>query len=60
MKIKDYHVKCLTHFRLDVERYNPIEVALRDDGDLFIIDKVTRMRGLAKGLKADLFLKCIG
>jgi len=57
MKIKDYHVKRLTPFRLDIERYNPIEVALRDDGDLFIIDKVTRMKGLAKGLKADLFFE---
>jgi len=57
MKCKDYHVKRLSPFKLDIGRYNPIEVALRDDGDLFIIDKVTRMKGKATGLKADLFFE---
>jgi hypothetical protein len=59
MRVKDYHVKRLSPFLLDVTKYNPIEVALRDDGDLFIIDKVTHMRGSAKGPKSSLFFKVL-
>ena len=57
MRVKDYHVKRLSSFLLDITKYNPIEVALCDDGDLFIIDKVTHMRGSAKGPKSNLFFK---
>jgi hypothetical protein len=56
-RIKDYHVKRLSPFRLDPTRSNPIEVALRDDGELFIINNITRMRGSAKGPKAQLFFE---
>ena len=56
-RIKDYHVKRLSPFQLDPTRSNPIEVALRDDGELFIIQNITKMRGSAKGLKAKLFFE---
>ena len=54
-RTKDYHVKRLSPFKLDPSRFDPTAVALRDDGELFILDKITQMRGNPSGPKSKLF-----
>ena len=54
-KVKDYHVKRLSTFNLDASHYDPTAVALRDDGELFILDKITQMKGDPSGPKGKLF-----
>ena len=57
MREKDYHVKRLSSFNLDIEHFDPTTVALRDDDELFIVDKITDIRGQPKGPKSKLFFK---
>ena len=56
-RVKDFHVKRLTPFNLDISKYDPTQVALRDDGDLFVIERISKMRGNAKGPKSQLFFQ---
>ena len=57
MREKEYHVKRLSKFNLDIEHFDPTAVALRDDGELFIVDKISDIKGNPKGPKSKLFFK---
>ena len=57
LKKKNYHIKRLTPFNLDISKYNPTKVALRDSGDTFIVEKISEMDGNPKGSKYQLFFK---
>ena len=56
-KIKPYHVKRLTQFNLDVSKWDPLNVALRDTGDLFQVEHISAMKGNPRGKKSQLFFK---
>jgi hypothetical protein len=56
-KVKPYHVKRLTQFNFDPSKWNPLQVALRDTGDLFQVEKISSYKGQIKGPKSQLFFK---
>ena len=56
-KNKDYHVKRLVHFNYDPEVHNPLTFALKDETDMFEIDKITHIRGNPSGPKKNLQFK---
>ena len=53
-KVKDHHVKRLSPFEYDPTRYDPLRVALRDTGDLFVVERVSKFRGNPRGRKSQL------
>ena len=54
LKIKSYHVKRLSAFNFDPSKWDPLECALRDTGDLFKVAKVSGFEGNINGPKKDL------
>lgn len=57
LKRKHYHIKRLTPFNLDITKYDPAKVALRDSGDTFFVDHISDIEGDPKGSKYQLFFK---
>ena len=57
LKIKPYHVKRLTKFNFDATKWNPLQVALRDTGDLFQVERVSAFKGDLTGPKSNLLFK---
>ena len=57
LKRKNYHIKRLTPFNLDISKYDPAKVALRDSGDTFFVHHISAMDGDPKGSKYQLFFK---
>ena len=55
--MKPYHVKRLTNFNFDPSKWNPLQVALRDTGDLFQVEKISSYKGKTNGPKSQLFFK---
>jgi transposase InsO family protein len=54
---KDYHVKRLVQFNYDPEIHDPLTYALRDETELFAIDRITHIRGNPEGPKANIHFK---
>lgn len=54
---KDYHVTRLVPFNFDPEIHDPLKFALKDETDLFEIEKITHIRGNPTGLKKNLQFK---
>lgn len=54
---KDYHVKRLVPFNFDPEVQDPMKFALKDETDMFEIEKITHIRGNPSGLKKNLQFK---
>jgi hypothetical protein len=54
---KDYHVKRLVQFNYDPEIHDPLTYALRDETELFAIDKISHIRGNPEGPKANIHFK---
>jgi hypothetical protein len=55
MKEKLYHVKRLTEFNYDPTKWDPLQIALRDTGDLFRVERISAYQGNPKGAKAQLY-----
>ena len=53
-KVKDHHVKRLSPFEYDPSIHDPLKVALRDTGDLFVVERISKFRGNARGRKSQL------
>ena len=54
---KDYHVKRLVSFNFDPEVHDPLKFALKDETNMFEIEKITHIRGNPNGLKSQLQFK---
>ena len=57
MKDKLYHVSRMITFDFDPTKWNPLKIALRDNGNLYAIEKITAMKGNPKGKKSELKFK---
>ena len=53
-QIYQYHVKQMFPFDFDPNIHDPYQIALRDDGRLYIVDRIARIRGNPKGKKSEL------
>ena len=54
-KVKPYHVKRLSQFNFDISKWDPLQVALRDTGDLFQVSHISGYKGKINGPKSQLF-----
>lgn len=54
---KDYHVTRLVQFNFDAEKQDPLKYALKDETTLFLVDKISHIRGNPKGPKKGLQFK---
>ena len=54
-KVKPYHVKRLTQFNFDIAKWDPLQVALRDTGNLFQVSQISGYKGKINGPKSQLF-----
>ena len=54
---KDYHVKRLVQFNYDPETQDPLTFALKDETEMYAIDKISHLRGDPKGPKRKLQFK---
>jgi hypothetical protein len=57
LKVKPYHVTRISQFNYDPSKWDPLQVALRDTGDLFKVDHISAIKGDPKGPKSKLFFK---
>ena len=53
-QVYQYHVKHMFPFDFDPTIHDPYQIALRDDGHLYVVDKISKIRGNPKGRKSDL------
>jgi hypothetical protein len=56
-KNKDYHVKRLVPFNFDPEIHDPLKFALKDETNMFEIEKISHIRGNPSGLKKNIQFK---
>ena len=54
---EDHHVTSLRPFLYDPVRHNPLQYAIRDDGDIYVVDKITDIRGNIRGKKDQIELE---
>ena len=57
MKNRDYHITKLRPFIFDESTQNPLDYAIRDDQDCYIVEKITALKGSPTGPKKNLQLK---
>ena len=57
LKVKPYHIKRLTPYNFDPTKWDPLQVALRDSGDLFQVKRISDIKDNPKGPKNQLFFK---
>jgi hypothetical protein len=55
MRQYDYHIKNLRVFNFDPETQNPLTYALKDDGSMFQVERVSKHKGDPKKSKKQLF-----
>ena len=48
---KDYHVRRLHEYHYDPQTLNPLLAACKDDGSIYPVDSITKMRGNPEGRK---------
>ena len=57
MKNRDYHITKLRPFIFDESTQNPLDYAIRDDQDCYIVEKITALQGSPTGPKKNIKLK---
>ena len=57
MKNKDYHITKLRPFIFDDSTQNPLDYAVRNDQDCYVVEKITALKGSPKGPKKNIYLK---
>jgi hypothetical protein len=57
MKNKDYHITKLRPFIFDESTQNPLDYAVRDDQDCYVVEKITALKGSPTGPKKNIYLK---
>lgn len=55
-KNEDHNITGLRPFYFDPVSQNPLQYAIRDDGDIYIVDKITDIKGDLKGSKKQIQL----
>ena len=55
MRLYDYHIKNLRAFDFDPNTHNPLTYALKDDGTMYQVDYISKMRGDPLKSKSQLF-----
>ena len=54
MRLYDYHIKNLRSFDFDPNTQNPLTYAIKDDGTMYQVDRVTKHKGDPKKAKSQL------
>jgi transposase InsO family protein len=54
MRLYDYHIKNLRSFDFDPNTQNPLAYAIKDDGTMYQVDRVTKHKGDPKKAKSQL------
>ena len=55
MRQYDYHIKNLRPFDFDPNTQNPLTYALKDDGNIYQVQSISKHRGDPKKAKSQLF-----
>ena len=55
-KNEDHNITGLRPFYFDPVSQNPLQYAIRDDGDIYIVDKISDIRGTLNGSKKQIQL----
>jgi hypothetical protein len=57
LRNKDYHITKLRPFIFDAATQNPLDYAIRDDNETYVVEKISQLRGKPTGPKKSIYLK---
>ena len=57
LRSKDYHISKIRPFVFDPATQNPLDYAIRDNNETYVVDKITALKGKVNGPKKNITLK---